>query len=79
MTDERKLTAADLQINISPPTGDLDDLIHDRVMQAYELQGRNVAATSKTLGIHRATIYRHLRVEKNRYSAPDVSRRKRAR
>jgi transcriptional regulator with GAF, ATPase, and Fis domain len=43
------------------PRRQMDRLVHETVMSVYHANGGNVAATARELGIHRATVYRHVR------------------
>ena len=74
LTDDEELAPADLQINPKPPLSELDGLIHAGVIQAYESNSQNVAATARALGMRRSAVYRHIGTEKRRRNS--ASRRR---
>jgi transcriptional regulator of acetoin/glycerol metabolism len=41
--------------------GELDQVIRQKVADCYDRNQRSVAATARELGVHRATVYRHVR------------------
>ena len=45
--------------------GTLDNVVRHSVLTTYAKHGGSVAATARELGIHRATVYRHLRQARN--------------
>lgn len=60
MSDQRVLDAAALPLPTSRQTGSLDGIIHDTVVRVHAQNGGSVAKTARQLGIHRATVYRHI-------------------
>lgn len=62
LTDDFVLGPQDLQLlDAGASVSDLDALIHRTVVETFARCGQSVEATAQSLGVHRATVYRHLR------------------
>ncbi|MEE8409449.1 MAG: sigma 54-interacting transcriptional regulator [Myxococcota bacterium] len=72
LTDGERLRPSNLQIHKRPRRVEqVDALMHERVMQVYIETGASVVDTAARLGLHRATVYKHLKVAR-RGQAPDT-------
>ncbi len=60
MSDDDVLDASTLPLPTPHQTGSLDGLIHDTVVRVHAQNGGSVVKTARQLGIHRATVYRHI-------------------
>jgi hypothetical protein len=62
LSDEDVIEARDIRfpsMATKPPLA--RELLHERVLEVYSQTGGSVSETARQLGLHRATIYRHVR------------------
>ncbi len=66
LTDEITLEPKHLQLaGVCDQPATLDAVVRQSVLATYAKHNDSVAATARELGIHRATVYRHLRQARN--------------
>ena len=68
MSEDRVLGPQHLEIQREHSSNASSKTIHEWIIGAYERNQGSVAATAKDLGVHRATIYRHLKARRGHKS-----------